>query len=216
MLHHLRSHPRLLIGAAVGTAVGWLVPGDMHLPTRLLIGWNAGVWLYLASTWTMMARATHERLRSTAIAHAEGAPAVMSATVCAVVVTLAAIVLELSGARGGGSGVAWPHVALTLITLFGSWLLLGTLFALSYASLYYRHPTEPGKGLNFPGTSEADPPTYGDFMYFSFTVAATSQTSDVSVDERHTRRWVLAHAVLSFLFNTVLLALAINTAAGLF
>ncbi|MEF7613350.1 DUF1345 domain-containing protein [Aquincola sp. MAHUQ-54] len=215
MLRHLRAHPRLLIGIALGSAAGWLLPSTWNGSTRTLAGWNAGTWFYLASTWLMMLRSTHDRLRNLAVAHAEGAPAVMSAAVCAVVFTLAAIVLELSRTRQGADP-AWPHVALTLVTLLGSWLLLATLFALSYASLYYRHRHRPGHGLHFPGTSERDPPTYGDFLYFSFTLAATSQTSDVAVLDRNIRRWVLAQAVLSFLFNTVLLALAINTAAGLF
>lgn len=215
MLRHFRAHPRLLIGSALGVAVGLAAPADWSGSTRLLLGWNAGVWFYLASTWLMMSRATHERLRDIAEAHAEGVLAVMSAAVCAVLVTLAAIVLQLAGAKGS-EGPSWPHVTLTLATLFGSWLLLATLFALAYASLYYRERHQPGNGLEFPGVDADDPPTYGDFLYFSFTLAATSQTSDVAVHDRGLRHWVLAQAVLSFVFNTVLLALAINTAASLF
>lgn len=214
MLRSFGSHPRLLVGAAVGTATGLLLPVSGG-PARLLIGWNVGVWLYLVSTWWLMAHATHERLRKVAVAQTESALSVISVAVCAVVATLAAIVLELSGARSG-HGTGWPQIALTLLTLFGSWMLLATLFALVYASHYYRDRHGPGAGLVFPGAKDADPPSYGDFLYFSFTLAATSQTSDVAVDDRRMRRWVLAQAVTSFLFNTVLLALAINTAASLF
>lgn len=225
VLRHFRTRPRLLIGIAVGLAVGllsaWLGPRAWRWTTPVLIGWNAGVWLYLLSTWRMMQRASHERLRDIAAAHAEGALSVMTTAVVAVVVTLAAIALELAGSHGNAS--AAPRVALTLSTLFGSWLLLATLFALAYASLFYRERHRPGRGLGFPGDDDEkdgqeddDPPHYGDFLYFSFTIAATSQTSDVTVVDREIRRWVLAQGVLAFMFNTVLLALAINTAAGLF
>ena len=68
-------------------------------------------------------------------------------------------------------------------------------------------------GLEFPG--DDGPPDYGDFLYFSITVAATSQTSDVSVSSRAMRRLVLAQALLAFVFNTGVLALTINILAGL-
>lgn len=219
VLRHFRTRPRLLMGIAVGVAVGLLAeaaaPARWTWTTPLLIGWNAGVWLYLLSTWQMMRRASHERMRKVAAAHAEGALAVTATAVIAVMVTLAAIGLELAGSHAGG-GSAAPRVVLTIATLFGSWLLLGTLFALAYGSLFYRERHRPGQGLGFPGGARDDPPHYGDFLYFSFTIAATSQTSDVTVVDREIRRWVLAQGVLAFMFNTVLLALAINTAAGLF
>lgn len=214
MLRSFTAHPRLVAGAVVGTLTGALLPTGTG-PARLLIGWNVGVWLYLASTWWLMARATHQRLRQVAVAQTESALAVMTAAVCAVVATLAAIVLELSGAHDS-HGAAWPQIVLALLTLFGSWLLLATLFSLVYASHYYSDRGRRVGGLSFPGCQDDDPPTYGDFLYFSFTLAATSQTSDVAVTDRGLRHWVLAQAVLSFVFNTVLLALAINTAAGLF
>lgn len=219
VLRHFRTRPRLLMGIAVGVAVGLLAeaaaPARWTWTTPLLIGWNAGVWLYLLSTWQMMRRASHEHMRKVAAAHAEGALAVTATAVIAVVVTLAAIGLELAGSHAGG-GSAAPRVVLTIATLFGSWLLLGTLSALAYGSLFYRERHRPGQGLGFPGGARDDPPHYGDFLYFSFTIAATSQTSDVTVVDREIRRWVLAQGVLAFMFNTVLLALAINTAAGLF
>lgn len=223
LLRPFRTRPRLLICLVIALAAGFLCDvvggGRLSWTTQVLIGWNTGVWLYLASTGLMMRRASHERMRDIAAAHAESAFAVVATAVVAVVVTLAAIALELAGAPKGEASAA-PRVALTLSTLFGSWLLLATLFALAYASLFYRDRSRPGRGLGFPGEPEEgedeDPPHYGDFLYFSFTIAATSQTSDVTVSDRQIRRWVLGQGVLAFMFNTVLLALAINTAAGLF
>ena len=59
-------------------------------------------------------------------------------------------------------------------------------------------------------------PGYSDFFYFSFTIAVASQTSDVTVTTRAMRRLVLLQAVLSFIFNTMILAFSINMAASLF
>ncbi len=107
----------------------------------------------------------------------------------------------------------------TLATVTGSWLLVAVLFTLNYASLYYRDAAdgEPGSGLRFPDDDPAAfRPDYVDFLYFSFTIAVAVQTSDVEVTTRSMRKLVLMQSVLGFAFNTLLLALTINIAAGLF
>ena len=102
-----------------------------------------------------------------------------------------------------------------LTTVAGSWLLLPTLFAMNYASVYYRNPH--GSGLRFPEPEEKGfRPDYADFLYFSFTIAVASQTADVSVSTREMRRLTLLQSVLSFVFNTTILAFSINAAAGFF
>lgn len=215
LLAPFQARPRLLIAAGVGTAVAISVAADVHLVTRLLFAWNAGVWVYLVLIFWMMARADHTHLRRVALAHSEGAAVVLGVVIAAAVVSVAAIIIELSGAKGGGTRYALTHVLLALVTVAGSWLLLPTLFALSYASLFYRSPQGAGKGLAFPAQGPADPPDYWDFMYFSFTIAVASQTADVSITSRPMRKLVLLQAVLSFVFNTAILALSINIAAGL-
>jgi uncharacterized membrane protein len=98
--------------------------------------------------------------------------------------------------------------------VFGSWLLLPTLFALTYASAYYG--PEPDGGLAFPDPPRNFEPDHTDFLYFSFTIAVTAQTSDVGVTTRRMRRLVLSQSVLSFVFNTTILAFSINAAASFF
>ena len=106
-------------------------------------------------------------------------------------------------------------VGLVLGTVAGSWLLLPIEFALAYASLFHSGPRAP-HGLEFPGDrADQGRPDYLDFLYFAITLAATSQTSDVTVSARPMRRLVLVQALLSFVFNTVVLALSINLLAGL-
>ncbi len=213
----LRARPLMTAALALGIGVGAFLPNHLRPVTRALWGWNAGVWVYLLFTAWMMSRADHHRLRRNALLHAEGLATVTAVAACAVAASLAAIAVELSQAKATQPGVmAWPHVLFALATIMGSWLLLPTLFALAYASRYYGTADAPGSGLAFPGTNGAHQrPGYGDFLYFSFTLAATSQTSDVAITRPELRRWVLVQAVLSFAFNTMLLALAVNIAAGL-
>ena len=218
LLVQLQVRPRLLVSAAAGVAVGLLLPASLRPVTRALLGWNAAVWLYLPLIWATMARLDHGRLRRMATTHAEGAGVVLMIAVAAAIASLAAIMAELSAMKSAGSHLAWPHLLLPLATVVGSWLLLPTEFALSYASRYFLG--EAAGGMDFPGIGPGKgqdaAPDYSDFLYFSLTVAATAQTSDVAVTTRAMRKLVTVHAVLSFAFNTLVLALAINMAAGLF
>ena len=211
---HVRSRPRLFLSAAVGIALGFTAPDIEHAVTRALFGWNVGVWLFLALIGWMMLRADDTRLRRTAADQAEGAAVVLAVVVVAALVSLAGIVVELSAAKAASGRHALPHVLFALATVTGSWLLLPTLFTLNYASLYFHHPA--GHGLKFPEASPGFVPGYSDFLYFSFTIAVASQTADVSVTTAAMRRLVLLQSVLSFVFNTTILAFTINIAAGLF
>ena len=214
LFEHIQSRPRMFICAAIGTAVGVLTPGIGHVVTRSLLGWNVGVWLFLVMIGVMMLRADHDRLRRSAIAQAEGAMAVLTLVIVAAVVSIVAIVIELAAAKGPDAHHALPHVLFALATVTGSWLLLPTLFSLNYASLYYR--TTRGGGLKFPEPDETFKPDYADFLYFSFTIAVACQTADVTITNRPMRRLVLLQSVLSFVFNTTILAFTINIAASLF
>ena len=128
------------------------------------------------------------------------------------VVSLAAIVLELSAVKDLALGHRLAHYAFTVATITGSWLLVGTLFTIHYARIYYLSPID-ARALRFPDAELM--PDYWDFLYFSFTIAVAAQTSDVSVMGRPLRRVVLVQSVLSFLFNVAILGLSINIAAGL-
>jgi uncharacterized membrane protein len=101
-------------------------------------------------------------------------------------------------------------VALCLIAVGLAWTLTHTSYTLRYAHLFYRENDHEG-GLEFPGRDEPDD---FDFAYFAFTIGMTFQVSDVGVTSPLIRRTVLAHALLSFAYNTVIIALAINILAG--
>lgn len=206
----------MFTSAVVGTLVAFATPGITSPITRALYGWNVGVWLFLVLMAFMMLRADAEGMRRHAIAQAEGAAVVLLIVVSAALASIVAIVFELSAAKTPGARHALPHLAFVLATVSGAWLLVPTLFAMNYSSLYYA--THKGDGLHFPDADRAKgfAPDYVDFLYFSFTIAVASQTADVSISSRPMRRLVLLHALLSFVFNTTILAFTINIAASLF
>ena len=196
-----------------------LLPQPLDTLTRWLIGWNIGVWLHLVLLWGMMLRFDHARLREVAAAQAESAVTVLVIAIVAALVSLVGTVFELAAAKPPPGTLrllsqTLPHAALALSTVLGGWLLLPTLFALTYASQYFHSPQ--GRGLQFPGADASFKPDYGDFMYFSFTIAVASQTADVSVTTQAMRRLVLLQSLLSFAFNTAILAFAVNIAASMF
>jgi uncharacterized membrane protein len=208
----LRARPRLLIAAGLLALTVWLVPGELRLPTRLLMAWDIAVMAYLILVTVMMARSDHEALQRRADEEDAGAAAVLALTIAAAVASLAAIGAELHGLHDAGKGqMEGSRLALAAVTILLSWVFVHTMFALHYAHDYYAGEDDRG-GLKFP-TDE--PPDYWDFLYFAFTMGAASQTSDVSVTASRMRRFVLAHTILSFLFNTTVLALAINVGASL-
>lgn len=201
------------MATVAGVVVGCFAPDVQHLTTRLLLGWNVGVWLFLLLVGAMMLQADHERVRRNAIAQAEGAAVVLALVIIAAILSIVAILVQLGAAKGPDAHHAAGHIAFAFATVGGSWLLLPTLFAMNYASLYYDN-NETG-GLEFPSNEKTFRPDYSDFFYFSFTIAVASQTADVSISDRPMRRLVLLQSVLSFLFNTTILAFTINIAAGL-
>ena len=214
LLVRLRAHLHLAVAGMLGLIAGIAIP-DIRSPVgRCLLGWNVGVWVYLAWTaWTMM-HSDQAHLKRVAKAQAESATTVLVIVAVAALASFGAIFVELSAAKAAGAHRALPHVLFTLSTVAGSWLLVPTLFSLNYASLYHVG-SQAGDGLKFPDESESFEPDYSDFLYFSFTIAVASQTSDVTVTNRATRRLVLLQSVLSFVFNTTILAFTINIAASL-
>jgi uncharacterized membrane protein len=210
---HVRARPGLLIAAAVGGVAAFVAPDISSPVTRVLVGWNVGVWLYLVLIGMMTLRADHGRLRQVARAHAEGVVTVSMVIAAAALASIVAIVIELAAAKAGARH-ALPHALFAMVTVAGSWLLLPTLFTLDYASLFYR--SEQGEGLVFPGAASGYRPDYVDFLYFSFTIAVALQTADVAVTGKPMRRLVLVQSLLAFVFNTTILAFTINIAASLF
>ena len=216
---HLRAHPRLLIAILAAAAAYPALPATVTGLTRLITVWDGGCLLFLASTWLMMGRATPERMRWRAGLQDESRWAILALTVGGACVSLLAIGFELHDIKSLTEDRLLRHIGLAAATIVLSWLLIHTTFALHYAHGYYGDhghaaaPGQPAGGLAFPGG--LDQPDYWDFLYFSLVIGMTSQVSDVAITGRAHRRLATAHGALSFFYNTVILALTINIAAGL-
>jgi uncharacterized membrane protein len=212
LLHRfIRSRPHLTLAIALGVLVGLLWPHSHPWLRRALIGWNAGVWTYLLSMMWMMATADERKVRTIAGKEDESAGLVLSTLVVGVVLSLYAIVSELTRMDHVPADQVALRYAFTALTVIGSWLLVGVLFCFHYAHLYYRAP-EDRLPLHFP--DDGLEPNYWDFLYFSFTISVAVQTSDVAVTSRTMRKLVLGQSVLCFFFNLLILGLSINIAAG--
>jgi uncharacterized membrane protein len=220
LLHrtHIRSHPRLFGAAVVGILLYllyWLLSDWAGLGSGFLIAFDGGALTFLTAVWVMMVRATPDSMRRRAETEDEGRYTVLTFGTAAASAVLLAIVLELQSGKNAASPS--PHIVLAAATILLSWFFMNTIFALHYAHGYYGNADpsseyQPIGGLVFPGQPKPD---YWDFMYFSFVVGMTFQVSDVQIEDHSLRRVVLAHSVLAFFFNVVVLALTINIVAGL-
>ena len=207
------DRPRMIIAMLIGAALAVLIPlHSPHVLLKVLLGWNIAIWLYLALIWIMMARASAAHVREIAAREDENSVIVLTAVCVAAIASIAAIVLELATAKNLGLGSSVLHFVFTGSTVVGSWCLIPSIFTLHYARLYYT-PDAHETALLFP--DDKLEPNYWDFLYFSFTIAVASQTSDVVLRSRTIRRAALAQSILSFYFNVAVLGLCVNIAAGL-
>ena len=208
----IHSRPRLVFAIAAGIACGLLLPADWHLITRLMTAWNLTTWSYLGLIVWLMSRAEHTRVRDISSQADENAIAIVTIISLAAILSVAAIVLELGNIKALPAQERGVRYAFTCLTLVGSWAIVGVIFTLHYAHMFYFAPADK-RPLRFP--NEEHQPDYWDFLYFSFTIAVAVQTSDICVVTRAMRKAVLAQSLLSFFFNAAVLGLSINIAAGL-
>ena len=205
---------RLMYGLAVGLAVAAL-PLPMGWEFRGLLGWCVGLTVYLALAWWLCARFDARRTRERAQAQDEPSMVLLLVLLLATAACVAAITILMQQSREL-SGVQFKlHIGLSVFALASSWLFIQTIFTFHYAHRYYfeeKQGEADGAGLKFPGDLDPD---YFDFLYYAFVVGMTSQVSDVEVTSREMRRLTTLHAVLSFGFNMLILALSINVVAGL-
>jgi len=204
--HHARFYGAGLLGALVFAS-------SAALPSvlRLVVSGDVSFAAYLASTVVFALGATPGVLRRRASAEDEGVTVIILLTLAAVSLCLAALfaLLRLPGPPEPVS------LLFSILSVLLGWFTVHTVAAFRYAHLYYA-PDELGDdrdagGLEFPGKQDPD---VWDFFYYAFVVGMTAQVSDIQVSGAMMRRTTLAHGVISFFFNTVILALAVNIAAS--
>jgi uncharacterized membrane protein len=203
----LYARPRTFFSITIGIVAFLLLPDSLRLVTRLLIGWDIFTAFYAALAYIMMFRCDHSHIRRNAILQDEGRFLILLVTALGAFASIAAIVLELGSSRRGAY-----ELTLAVVTIVLSWAAVHTTFALHYAHDYYRG-AKPG-GLQFPSGDKPDHADYWDFVYFSFVIGMTAQVSDVGITDRIIRRTATVHGIISFVFNTALVALMVNIAAS--
>ena len=205
-LWHL--HARLLLSSGFGATVALtLIALPWRFSTRIIVGWDAGVALYLALVYLVMARGSIAEIRRRAAINDEGAIALLVLTAAAALASLAAVLAELGHSPG-------PYqIAPSIATILLSWTFMHTMFALHYLHEFYGQGADDQLGgLVFPGSEDPD---YWDFLYYSLVVAMTAQVSDVQITSKTIRRLTTLHGAISFFFNATVLALAVNIVSSL-
>jgi uncharacterized membrane protein len=201
------ARPRTFIAIAIGLVAFFLLPDSLRLVTRLLLGWDIFIAFYLLLVYAMVLRSGLAHIRRNAVLQDDGRFLILLVTALGAFASIAAIIFGLDAQHRSS-----PELALATVTIALSWATVHTTFALHYAHEYYRGD-KPG-GLDFPIGHEEEKPDYWDFVYFSFVIGMTAQVSDVGVTDKIIRRTATAHGIISFVFNTALVALMVNIAAS--
>jgi len=209
------ARPRMVFSALFGVMIALAIPADDFV-THALLGWNAGVLLFIVLILTMMAQTSAQKIRDRSIAEAEGRFTVLTLVIAAAAMMLIAIALGVFSANQLHGTTRALRLALTFVTVIDSWAFVHMIFTIYYAHEYHAEVkgsrTKTRGGLNFPGETAPD---YWDFLYFALTIGMTAQTSDTGVTSRPMRRLVIVHGLVSFVFTTAVIALTVNLAAQL-
>jgi uncharacterized membrane protein len=211
----LSARPRLWSSVAVGALLYALLPAALaQAGSRALLAWNAGALLYLGLAAHMLLQSDTEAMQRRAQQQSEGRAAMLVMVVVAAVAVLLAVGSQLIVVKALPGSERAPHLALAALTVLTSWLFTQTLLAFNYAHDFYRARDQGQPDpLTFPGTVE---PSYGDFFYFACVIGTSGQTADVVFNGAALRPVGTLHCILAFFFNTTVLALTVNIAAGLF
>jgi uncharacterized membrane protein len=204
------SMQRLLVATAIGIVVLAISLVFLSWQLSLLLGYDAAAIYLIAIVFTLIRRFDAARTRASATREDDSRFAAQFALLSASVFALVAVAFELSLASKETGATKAVLVTTGLATVALSWLVVHTVYTLRYAHLYY---TAPVGGIDFKCNDEPD---YRDFAYVAFTVGMTFQVSDSDITRPNIRHTVLRHALLSYLFGAVILAVLVNTIASFF
>jgi uncharacterized membrane protein len=204
---------RLVLAMAAGTLTGLIIPERLGPALRAVAAWDVTAVVMIAMKWAIILRSSPAATRRRAAADDPGRTAVWVIVLAASFVSLFATSFALRQARTLAPDARDLFVALCVLAVASSWMLTHTAYTLRYAHLYFRDDDEGEGGLEFPGGA---PPCYPDFAYFALTIGMCFQVSDVTIASRQIRRAVLGQALLSFVYNTVILGVVLNLIIGIF
>ena len=211
MIRALRLHTPLLASLILGVGVALVLTG-LDPTSRAVIGWNAACAVFLLLALRKVVRATGpDSIRRRAQDLDQGGHWVLPLSILAAGFALGAVALEAAGGHGRPTPVM---TGLTILTLALSWSFVQALFAFHYAHEFYA-PNDKGhdrRGLLFPGDGAPD---YWDFIHFAIVIGVAAQTADIQITSRAQRHVATLHSLTAFVFNTVIVAMAVNLAVSL-
>jgi uncharacterized membrane protein len=207
------AHHRLLLGFVLAAVVG-LSLRTHALWTASLATYDTFAFAILGLIWVTVTLTPQDEIRAVAQRQDVGRTVIFIFVIIVACAALFAVAFLIRSGKPEEQHLS-IHLLLALATIVLSWLLMHAVFGLRYAHRFYDDSAIEAEkhagGLKFP---EEDLPDYRDFAYFSFVIGMTCQVSDVDVTSREMRRLALLHGILSFGFNTVILALTINTVSS--
>lgn len=215
-LGHLSVVVRLGLSLALAVAVWAFTPAGWGQLGRLVAAWDAyaaGA-LFLIGAGIFTADAAH--IRRVAVAEDTSRVLAFVFVLVAALASLLAVLALLHTMQTLHRTALVRHVALSIAAVIEAWFLVHTVFTLRYAHQYYDDCGPGGtdaRGIDFPGNDLE--PDYLDFAYFAFTIGMAAQTADVAISGRAPRRTALLHSLISFSFNTAIVALSISAVGGL-
>lgn len=207
---------RFMIGLVVSVIALFLTYSRLSTPATILITWMAFSLSVIVLIWIAFLSSHPREVRKIAKLQDSSRVMLFAFVITASVISLGAVYYLLKSAKAHGNN-AGEHISLAIAAVFVSWWLVHTIFTTRYAHIYYDTDRDDGTpkkggGLQFPDECEPD---YLDFVYFSFVIGMTFQVSDVEISSRQIRRLAWLHGLISFIFNTAIVALSINIISGL-
>jgi len=214
---HFDAHYRLIIAIIVGAVVAFFVKASFPVTETILITWICFAFSLIVPEWITILSAHPRDVRKYASIQDSSRTFIFLFVLTGAMVSLLSIAFLMKSPKDATESQVITHILLTIGSVIVSWWLVHTVFTLRYAHLYYDTHNDQGQeipacGLNFPEEKEPD---YLDFVYFSFNLGVAFQVSDVAITSRRIRRLAWAHSLISFVFNTAIVALSINITSEL-
>lgn len=212
----INSIQKLFICLTIAVIVYFIVEiKNIDVLTHIMIGWDTFSVCMIVMTWITFFITTAKQIRIQSKVQDPNRSVIFILILISTLASFLTVILLIVSRKGNQTGAAW-HLPIAVAGMLFSWILIHTGFTLRYAHIFYGdHKTKPNThagGLDFPGDSLPD---YLDFAYFSFVLGMTFQVSDVQITSKRFRRLALLHGLISFSFDTTMIALTINILAGI-
>lgn len=211
----IHSFQKLFICLVAGLAVYFILDlKNIDSLSHVMIGWDTFSLCLIVMSWITFFITNSKQIRDQSKVQDPSRTIIFIIILVSTFASILAVLLLILTKKEASSGVSW-RLVIAVLGMLLSWFLIHTVFTLRYAHIYYgdhkiRSNTHAG-GLDFPGDEQ---PEYLDFAYYAFVLGMTFQVSDVQITSKRFRNLALLHGLISFSFNTIMIALTINLIAG--